>query len=282
MAQPFDPSSGALKDTAHVLVNDIGGSSTAYGSFSVSSNGVLAYTAGLSSQSELRWMDRTGRADVALVEPGDYVDFSLSPDQSQLAFSRSDPQTQAPDIWILDLARGTSSRLTSERLVDASPTWSPDAQHVAFRSNRSSSVGVELSETAITPGAPSRLVLGAQHRWSKQLPSNLIPSAWLRDGRVLFYQANVESGYGIWTTPTDQPRPQPVIDSQYNELHPALSADERWLAYTSDQSGRYEIYIPGIQHGRATNPRLNTGRDATALASRRTGTILRVRRWMAP
>ena len=60
MAQPFDPSSGTLKDTAHVLANEVGGSSTAYASFSVSSNGVLAYTAGLSSQGELRWMDRTG------------------------------------------------------------------------------------------------------------------------------------------------------------------------------------------------------------------------------
>ena len=107
------------------------------------------------------WIARVA-PDEALVEPGDYVDFSLSPDESQLAFSRVDPQSQAPDIWILDLARGTSSRLTSERLVDASPTWSPDAQHLAFRSNRSSSIGVEMYETAITPGAPSRLVLGMQ------------------------------------------------------------------------------------------------------------------------
>ena len=249
MAQPFDLRSGALTDSAQVVANEIGGSSTAYGSFSVSSNGVLAYTAGLSSQSELRWLDRQGRASDALIEPGDFVDFSLSPDQSQLAFSRVDPQSQAPDIWILDIARGTSSRLTSERLVDASPTWSPDAQHLAFRSNRSSSIGVELYETAITPGAPSRLVLGMQDRASKQLPSNLIPSAWLKDGRILFYQANVDSGYGIWTTPIDEPRPQPVIDSQYNELHPALSADGRWLAYASDQSGRYEIYVQEFTTG---------------------------------
>ena len=249
MAQRFDPSSGALKDAAQAVTNEIAASSTAYGSFSVSSNGVLAYAAGLTSQNELRWMDRTGRAGDALIEPGDYVDFNLSPDESQLAFSRVDPQSQAPDIWILDLARGTSSRLTSERLVDASPTWSPDAQHLAFRSNRSSSIGVELYEMAITPGAPSRIVLGMQDRWSKQLPSNLIPSAWLKDGRVLFYQANVDSGYGIWTTTVDQPRPQPVVDSQYNELHPAPSADGRWLAYASDQSGRYEIYVQEFNTG---------------------------------
>ena len=60
MAQPFDPITGALTDSAHVVPIEIGGSSTDCGSFSVSSNGVLAYTAGLSSQGELRWLDRTG------------------------------------------------------------------------------------------------------------------------------------------------------------------------------------------------------------------------------
>ena len=249
MAQAFDARDHSLKGTAQVVASGIGASSTAYGSFAVSSTGVLAYASGLSSPSELRWIDRAGRVGDAVTEAGDYVDFSLSPNESQLAYSRVDPLSQAPDIWILDIARRTSSRVTSERLVDASPTWAPDAQHIAFRSNRSSSIGVEMYETAITPGAPSRLLVGNVLRDPRTLPTNLIPCQWLKDGRLVFYQANVANGYGIWITPSDQPRPQPLVDSPFNELYPAVSPDGRWLAYMSDQSGRYEIYVQEFASG---------------------------------
>ena len=102
---------------------------------------------------------------------GDYVDLSLSPDQSRVAYSRVDPQSQAPDVWILDLARGTSTRITSERLVDASPIWSPNGDQIIFRSNRSSTIGVELYLTTSSPGGTTRRIYGledAGRKHSKQ------------------------------------------------------------------------------------------------------------------
>jgi hypothetical protein len=80
MAQPFDVTRLELGGTPSVVARGVGGSSTAYGAFSASATGVLAYTGGLPSESELRWLDRAGRIGDLVAAKGDYVDLSLSPD----------------------------------------------------------------------------------------------------------------------------------------------------------------------------------------------------------
>ncbi|MEX2272157.1 MAG: protein kinase [Vicinamibacterales bacterium] len=238
MAQPFDLTTGTVHGTARRLANNVGGSTAGAVAFSASTTGVLAHAPGLSNRSELRWADRTGRIGPLVLPAGDYQDFTLSPDQSRLAYSLVDTQTQAPDVWILDLDRGASARITSERLLDSTPTWSPDGDRIVFRSNRTSSVGTSLLETATTPGAPVRLVL-------EQMPqvTNSFPAAWLKNGEILFSQTHIEAGYDIWSVQADNSETRAVLATTSNELHPAVSPDERWLAYASDQSGRYEVYV---------------------------------------
>jgi eukaryotic-like serine/threonine-protein kinase len=248
MAQPFDVTRLELSGTPGVVARGVGGSSTAYGAFSVSATGVLAYTGGLSTQSELRWVDRTGRAGDPIAPKGDYVDLSLSPDQSRVAYSRVDSQQQAPDVWILDLARGTSARIASERLVDAGPVWSPSGDQIVFRSNRSSTIGVELYLTTSSPGGTTRRIYGIEDA-GPNAPSNAMPHSWLADGQVLFSQTTSDAGYGIWTTSVDQKSPKPILETRHNELQAAISSDGRWMAYTSDQSGRYEIYVQDFPTG---------------------------------
>ena len=248
MAQPFDAMRRELGGTSAVVVRGVGGSSTAYGAFSVSSTGVLAYTGGLSTQSELRWVERSGGTGDLVAPKGDYVDLSLSPDQSRVAYSRVDPQSQAPDVWILDLARGTSTRITSERLVDASPIWSPGGDQIIFRSNRTSTIGVELYLTTSSPGGTTRRIFGLEDA-GPNTPSNVIPCYWSPGGQVVFYQATLNAGYGIWTSSVEQKNPKAILDTQYNELHAAISPDGRWMAHASDQSGRYEIYVQDFPGG---------------------------------
>ena len=199
MAQPFDPARLELSGTPTAIARGVGGSSTAYAAFSASATGILAYAGGLSNQSELRWVDRSGRPGTVVAPKGDYVDLSLSPDQSRVAYGRVDPQSQAPDVWIQDLARGTSTRITSERLVDASPIWSPGGDQIIFRSNRSSTIGVELYLTTSSPGGATTRILGLEDMGGKT-PSNLIASNWLPDGQFVFYQATLDNAYGIWTS----------------------------------------------------------------------------------
>ena len=248
MAQPFDVTRLELSGTPAAVARGVGGSSTAYGAFSVSATGVLVYTGGLSTQSELRWVDRSGRMGDLVAPKGDYVDLSLSPDRSRLAYSRVDPQWQAPDVWILDLARGTSTRITSERLVDASPIWSPSGDQIIFRSNRSSTIGVELYLTTSSPGGTTRRIYGLEDA-GRNTPSNAMPYFWAADGQMVFSQATMDAGYGIWTSSVEQKNPKPILDTQYNEFQAAVSPDGRWMVYASDQSGRYEIYVQDFPAG---------------------------------
>ena len=248
MAQPFDVTRRELSGTPAVVARGVGGSSTAYSGFSVSATGVLAYAGGLSTQSELRWVDRLGRTGNLVAPKGDYVDLSLSPDQSRVAYSRVDPQSQAPDVWILDLARGTSTRITSERLVDAGPIWSPSGNQIAFRSNRATTLGVELYVTTSSPGGTTQRILSSEDA-GPDPPSNVIPSCWLPDGQVVFFQATMDAGYGIWTSSVEHKNPKAILDTKFNEVQPAVSPDGRRMAYASDQSGRYEIYVQDFPAG---------------------------------
>ena len=249
VAQPFDVTRLELSGTPAVVARGVGGSSTAYAAFSVSATGVLAYAGRLSNQSELRWVDRSGRTGNLVAPEGDYVDLSLSPDQSRLAYSRVDPQSQAPDVWILDLTRGTSTRITSERLTDATPIWSPNGEQIIFRSNRSSTIGVELYLTTSSPGGTITRIYGLEDAGSNT-PSNIVPYYWSSDGQMVFSQATMGAGYGIWTSFVEQKNPKPILDTQqYNELQAAVSPGGRWMAYTSDQSGRYEIYVQDFPAG---------------------------------
>ena len=138
--------------------------------------------------------------------------------------------------------------MTSERLVDASPIWSPRGDQIVFRSNRSSTIGIELYLTTSSPGGATQRILGLEDVGPKT-PSNVIPCCWLPDGQVVFYQATMDAGYGIWTMSVEQKSPKAILDTQSNEVQAAVSPDGRRMAYASDQSGRYEIYVQDFPAG---------------------------------
>jgi serine/threonine protein kinase/Tol biopolymer transport system component len=257
MAQPFDMTRLELGRSPAPVAQGVGASSTAYGAFSVSSTGVLAYAGGLPAQSELRWVARSGRPGGVIAPQGDYIDLALSPDQSRVAYSMVDPQSQASDIWILDLARGTSARITAERLMDASAVWSPNSDQIIFRSNRSSTIGVELFLTTSSPGGTTRRIYGFEDAPSA-VYSNVVPYYWSPDGQVVFSQATIDAGYGIWISSIDRKNPKKILDTRHNELHAAISPDGRWMAYASDLSGRYEIYVQDFPAGVHRTP-VSTG-----------------------
>jgi Tol biopolymer transport system component len=248
MAQPFDPARLELIGPAASLLREVAGSSTGHGSFSVSATGVVAYTKGQFNRSEVRWVDRSGTPGPVVLGEADYADFSLSPDQTRLAYSLVDEQTQAPDVWILDMVRGTPARITSERLVDTSPIWSPDGNEILFRSNRSSSVGVELYRTSASPGGSTALILGAADV-AGVVRSNLKASHWLPDGRILFWHATPDAGYGIWSVSSTGDDPKMILETSNNELQAAVSPDGRWMAYASNFSGHYEVYVQDFPAG---------------------------------
>ena len=289
LAQPFDPNSGTLSNSPTTIVEQVAGSSAGYGSFSVSATGVLAYSSGFLPATELRWVDRAGRATAPVAPVGDYVDLRLSPEESRLAFSRTDPRNQAPDVWVRDLARGTEARVASDTLTDSAPLWSPSGDQLIFRSNRGNGI-VELYQTPPIAGTEVvtiysmeqvRLTHGA-------FPSNLWPTDWSPDGRFIIYQVSVGgTGIDIWALPLiGERKPVPIASAQHNEIQGYVSPNSRWLAYTSDESGRYEIYVQSfpdastggkitISSGGGTQPRWSrNGRELFYL--RADGTLMAV------
>src|SRR5206468_2762679 len=116
-----------------VVAERIGGSSTSYAGISVSQTGTLAYAGAIREIGQLTWFDRSGSRLGAVSEEGDYIDFRLSPDDRRLLASRVNPKAGNPDIWMIDLTRGSSIPFALDAALDASALWSPDGTRVAFR-----------------------------------------------------------------------------------------------------------------------------------------------------
>ena len=207
------------------------------GMFSVSDSGVLAYRP--PQENELIWFDRTGEPLKALgPAPGDRNP-ALSPDGRRIAVDRFEPSTRTRNIWILELDRGVASRLTSGRW-DIAPVWSPDGTRVAFASDRQGKLAI--FEKSAAGGPDERMLVEA--------PVDSVVD-WSRDGRFLFFTepSLVRPDVAVLRLVTDGKRER-FIDTPFNERTPRLSPDGRWLAYSSDETGRAEVYVtsfPGRQ-----------------------------------
>jgi Tol biopolymer transport system component len=164
---------------------------------------------------------------------------AISPDGNTVAVDRDDPQTHIYDIWLHDLARGTASRFTFGPRSNAFPVWSPDGSHIAFGSFRD---GVPHPFQKATSGTAQDEVL------SKPLgepPGPTRVDDWSRDGRyTILGTLNPKRKGVVWVMPTFGDRkPFPYLHTEFDEQWAKLSPNGQWLAYTSDETKRNEIYV---------------------------------------
>ncbi len=140
------------------------------------------------------------------------------------------------DIWVRDLARGVMTRLTFDPAADGLPVWSPDGKQIAFSSDREGGVFQIYRKDASGAGQEERLTEGASPK---------LVLDWSKDGKYILYQAtNPGTGNDLMALPLEGDRkPIPVVSTKFNELTGAISPDGRWLAYASDDSGQFEIYV---------------------------------------
>jgi serine/threonine protein kinase/Tol biopolymer transport system component len=203
--------------------------------------GLIAYRTGESvGRRQFLWLDRSGKQVGHAGDPDTENPYNpeLSPDGRRLALNRT--MNGNADIWVMDVEQGVLSRFTFDRVLDAYPVWSPDGRRLVFGSNQKGTV--DLLEKAASGIGAEKLLLAS--------PQNKTPLDWSLDGRFLLYRHGRSAPYDLWALPMDRDgRPFPIVDTNFDERDGQFSPDGRWIAYESDESGRFEIYVQAFPEG---------------------------------
>jgi eukaryotic-like serine/threonine-protein kinase len=204
-----------------------------HAALSLSRSGTLAYASAGSRDHRLVWVDRNGHEVGAVATPDGWRDVALSPDGSRVAVQRI--VLEANDIWTIDLARGVPSRFTLSPDVDDDPVWSPDGKTIAFSSVRDGIPGIYQQHPG---GAGAAELLFTNH-------ASVHPTSWSPDGRfLLFEQTDPISASDVWVLPLQgNTAPYSYVATPFSESDAHFSPDGKWIAYTSDESGRQEVYV---------------------------------------
>jgi eukaryotic-like serine/threonine-protein kinase len=241
VARAIDHATGQATGDPVPIAERVGGSSNFYAAISASAvSGSIAYASPVLT-SGTAWVDRAGKRLGVPIPAGHHVDFQMSPDARALAVATLDPHTGGSDVYVVDLARGTRTRLTSTRATDASPVWSPDGVRLIFRSNRAGVHDLYIRD-AHGP-APERVFLRSA--------SAKYPTSWSPDGRfVVFHTRDNETGWDVMLAAADRSAPpRPIVRSAFNEMQGQFSPDGAWLAYSSDESSRTDVYAQSLTPG---------------------------------
>jgi Tol biopolymer transport system component len=180
-------------------------------------------------RSDLRWVDRSGKEVQRFTNaPRFILNPSLSPDQSRMAYFSGN------DIWVFNLLTGTNPRLTLDSSLDFAAVWSPDNTRIAFGSNRS---GVfNLYQKNVSGAGGDELLLAT--------PEDKLPTDWSADGRFLLYRRlDPKTSFDIWALSITDRKPFPVVKTDHEERDAQFSPDGRWIAYQSNETGRFEIWL---------------------------------------
>jgi Tol biopolymer transport system component/predicted Ser/Thr protein kinase len=243
MAQSFDAQRLAPAGNPSPLAERVGTIfNTPY--FSASASGVLVYRTGYGDISQLTWFDRLGKAGESIGEAGPYSSVDLSPDGTRAAVVQNDNgKAGSHDLWLMDLARGTSTRFTFGPNRSENPVWSPDGNQIAYSADRQAGFRLNLYVKPADGSNEEKLLLESSQ--------NKTVTSWSRDGHFLMYTAiDPKTRADIWVLPMDGNRPAfPFLRTEYSESDGVFSPDGRWVAYTSNESGSLEIYVRSFAPG---------------------------------
>ena len=226
VAAPFDHARVAVTGAVVPMVEGVG-------YWTVSGEGSLIYSDQTSRQ--LVWVNRQGEATLVDAESGLYQSIRLSPDGTRVALHYADSSVANQDVWVYDLLRGSSTRLTFDPARDYFPLWAVDGRKIAFVSHRGNSWGI-FRKAVDGSGEVEPLLTG---------PREGYPTSWSLAGEHLVYEdedPRTNSGIGLLTLSGDRDA-RLLIQEPFDQTNPVVSPDGRLLAYESNETGRLEVYV---------------------------------------
>ncbi len=235
VAQEFDATSLKLTGELTAIADPVDSGYSYRIEADASGSGVLLYRSS-GNHRQLTWVDSSGRPIGTVGEPGLVRNFALSPDGRRIVLARN---TSGPDydLWIVDIDRDVSTRFTFGPGINFDPLWSPDGRQMVFT-------------------RPPYLFLkdvtgnGSERQMTHQFAH---ATDWSGDGRqIIYFSSDTQTNRDLWILPVastgsspEDAQPRPYLRTRFNELNARFSPEPspRWVAYESDESGRYEIYV---------------------------------------
>jgi serine/threonine-protein kinase len=259
LAVPFDLDQLTVSGAPVVVTDEVAMNySDGFAAYDVSPTGTLvvlpASVAG--SRFQVVEVNRQGTERMLLPTPDTYANPRFAPDQRHFSLDIR-PARGATDVWVVDVAQGSRTRVTTEPASDFGADWTSDGDLV-YMSERPL---FELYRRAADGSRPPRVLLGGGH--------DRILGGVSDDGRLAVFTLSVSRGSDLWSTTLEsQPAAQQYLANGFNLGHPALSPDGRWLAYDSDETGRVETYIQSFPDPTVAKRQVSTGGGSEPLWTR--------------
>ncbi len=249
LAQHFDPKTFELTGEAIPILTNVQYSPRiSRAVFAASAAGLLvAQKAGDTGASQFLWFNRQGQEIGTALKAGIYGNMMLSPNGKAVASDTTDPDSQNTDIWTYDLETQSAKRLTFDPAIDSVPIWSPDGTRMVFASNRGVTFDLYLKDTN-----------GAQEETHiPQDGPDRFPSDWSRDGKYVLY----ERGTDLWLLTIPELQATQFLKASSTLKNAQFSPDGKWVAYSSNESGRWEVYVTSFPEAHGKWQVSNAGGD---------------------
>jgi eukaryotic-like serine/threonine-protein kinase len=239
MALAVDAENGQTTGDPVPLAPDVSlTSNVIYAPVSASDTGILIYEAGgtMGGNNQLTWYGRSGKILETVGSAGPVYEPAISPDMKSVAFMRL--SSTGSDLWLWDPTRRAEQRFTNDPAFARTPFWSPTGDSILFLSNRVGGKTNLYQKASSGTGQDTPLLVDASRKTATQ---------WSRDGRFIVYSlVDAKTRDDVWVLPLEDGKPgKPFafLHSEFNEDFGQLSPDTHWMAYTSDESGRPEVYV---------------------------------------
>ena len=255
----FNTSGATVSGNTTVIANVVGFQpSTYWAAFAVAPNGTLIYNTNVgAAESALTWVDRSGKELSRIGDPAIMANPTLSPDGSRVALDISDPKANNVDIWIESTSGAGNARFTFDPSEEVVGVWSRDANMLAYRAIIAGGISLFLKRANGLEREREKFTMSPDM-------GDIFPNSWSLDDQQILCTHETATGYYLEIMPVAGGEPTRLLTSKGSESNGQISPDGKWVAYASDESGNWEIYVTSfpsaagkwqVSRGGGTEPR---------------------------